>query len=91
MKLDLSRLNWPQAAVLCVLIAGIVCALVFTPPSVLARIPWPALLGGAAVGGGGVLASFLGRLFPPPAERSTPPTTPAAAARARAIRAAPHP
>jgi hypothetical protein len=89
MRLDLSRIHWPQVVVLVALIAGVVIVLLFAPPEVLAKLPWPVLAGGAGTAGAGVLASFLGSILKPAdaAGSQVPPvpTTPADEAKRRHV------
>lgn len=70
------RLNWPQAVVLLGIVAGIVCALIWASPAVVARIPWQVLLGAGAASTLGIAGAFTGHLIhrnPDRRERSSDP------------------
>lgn len=83
MRIDLSRLHWPQVALLAIVwLSAVGAAITFTVTGTWEKVPTPVwgLLGSLLAGG--TASSFLGSVVKPPTERdSTPPTTPAAEAR----------
>lgn len=84
MKLDLSRLHWPQAATLAAFFGCLAAIAWRLPPDVWAHVDWTLVLPGIGAPAAALLSAFMRGLVVPADEKrsSTPPTTPAREARA---------